>query len=90
MAVSKHNLWKRKKNGRMKLVRSHSDWLERRRERKMREFGRKRVDDYNMPVEDSQWWEKDKEMRKHDGLTGEESKTKPVVSAKRTQVGKKV
>ena len=36
MAVSKHNLWKRKKNGLMKLVRSHSDWLERRREAKNR------------------------------------------------------
>ena len=36
MAVSKHNLWKRKKNGLMKLVRSHSDWLERRRETKAR------------------------------------------------------
>ena len=36
MAVSKHNLWKRKKNGLMKLVRSHSDWLERQRETKAR------------------------------------------------------
>ena len=36
MAVSKHNLWKRQKNGLMKLVRSHSDWLERRREMKAR------------------------------------------------------
>ena len=34
MAVSKHNLWKRKKNGLMKLVRSHSDWLQKRREMK--------------------------------------------------------
>ena len=34
MAVSKHNLWKRKKNGLMKLVRSHSEWLEKRREMK--------------------------------------------------------
>ena len=34
MAVSKHNLWKRKKNGLMKLVRSHSEWLERRREKR--------------------------------------------------------
>ena len=42
MAVSKHNLWKRKKNGLMKLVRSHSDWLERRRETKMRKLGSKR------------------------------------------------
>ena len=36
MAVSKHNLWKRKKNGLMKLVRSHSDWLQKRRETKAR------------------------------------------------------
>jgi len=26
MAVSKHNLWKRKKNGLMKLVRPHKTW----------------------------------------------------------------
>ena len=56
MAVSKHNQWKRQKNGLMKLVRSHSEWLEKRRERKMRELGRKRGD---MPIADSQWWEKD-------------------------------
>ena len=36
MAVSKHNLWKRQKNGLMKLVRSHGEWLERRREKKAR------------------------------------------------------
>ena len=36
MAVSKHNLWKRQKHGLMKLVRSHSDWLEKRRETKAR------------------------------------------------------
>ena len=36
MAVSKHNLWKRKKNGLMKLVRSHSDWLKQQRETKAR------------------------------------------------------
>ena len=29
MAVSKHNLWKRKKNGIMKLVRSHKVWKKR-------------------------------------------------------------
>ena len=82
MAVSKHNLWKRKKNGLMKLVRSHSEWLEKRRERKMHELGRKRGD---MPVADSQWWEKDA------AGTGKPTvKTKPVVSAKRTQVGKKI
>ena len=84
MAVSKHNQWKRQKNGLMKLVRSHSEWLEKRRERKMRELSRKRGD---MPVADSQWWDKS-------------TRTKPVVSGiethahgsstKRTQVGKKV
>ena len=36
MAVSKHNLWKRQKNGLMTLVRSHSEWLDRRRARKAR------------------------------------------------------
>ena len=84
MAVSKHNLWKRKKNGLMKLVRSHSDWLQKRRDAKMRELGRKRGD---TPVADSQWWDKS-------------TRTKPVVSGiethahgsstKRTQVGKKI
>jgi len=84
MAVSKHNQWKRQKNGLMKLVRSHSEWLEKRRERKMRELGRKRGD---TPVADSQWWDKS-------------TRTKPVASGiethahgsstKRTQVGKKV
>ena len=81
MAVSKHNQWKRQKNGLMKLVRSHGEWLEKRRERKMRELGRKRGD---MPIADSQWWDKS-------------TQTKPVVSnksntssTKRTQVGKKV
>ena len=77
MAVSKHNLWKRKKNGLMKLVRSHSDWLERRLEMKIR----KKSD----PVKDSQWWDKKKETTEKPTV-----KTKPVVSAKRTQVGKKI
>jgi hypothetical protein len=36
MPVSKHNLWKRKKNGLMKLVRSHSEWLRKQRETKAR------------------------------------------------------
>ena len=81
MAVSKHNQWKRQKNGLMKLVRSHGEWLEKRRERKMRELSRKRGD---MPIESSQWWDKS-------------TRTKPVVSTKsvasstkRTQVGKKI
>jgi len=81
MAVSKHNQWKRQKNGLMKLVRSHGEWLEKRRERKMRELSRKRGD---MPIESSQWWDKS-------------TRTKPVVSTKsvasstkRTQIGKKI
>ena len=84
MAVSKHNQWKRQKNGLMKLVRSHGEWLEKRRERKMRELGRKRGD---IPVADSKWWDKS-------------TRTKPVASGiethahgsstKRTQVGKKI
>ena len=79
MAVSKHNLWKRKKNGLMKLVRSHGEWLEKRRDKKMRELGGIRT------VEESgQWWEKKKNTEKPT------VKTKPVVSTKRTQVGKKV
>ena len=82
MAVSKHNLWKRKKNGLMKLVRSHSEWLEKRRERKMRELGRKRED---IPIKDSQWWDKKKETTEKPTV-----KTKPVASVKRTQVGKKI
>ena len=81
MAVSKHNQWKRQKNGLMKLVRSHSEWLEKRRERKMRELGRKRGD---IPIADSQWWDKKETTEKPT------VKTKPVVSTKRTQVGKKV
>ena len=81
MAVSKHNLWKRKKNGIMKLVRSHSDWLQKRRDKKMRELGSKRG---GTPIADSQWWEKEKNTEKPT------VKTKPVPSTKRTQVGKKV
>ena len=77
MAVSKHNLWKRKKNGVMKLVRSHSDWLERRLETRTRKK--------SVPVIDSQWWDKKKETTEKPTV-----KTKPVVSAKRTQVGKKI
>ena len=76
MAVSKHNLWKRKKNGVMKLVRSHSDWLERRRETKTRKR--------NVAVKSSQWWDKSTK-------TKPVVSTKSVSSStKRTQVGKKV
>ena len=81
MAVSKHNLWKRQKNGLMKLVRSHGEWLERQRDTKMRKLGRKRED---IPVESSQWWDKKETTEKPI------VKTKPVASVKRTQVGKKI
>ena len=75
MAVSKHNQWKRQKNGLMKLVRSHSDWLQKRREMKVRKIDGKRG---------SQWW--DKSTRTKPVVS-----TKDVASsAKRTQVGKKV
>ena len=75
MAVSKHNLWKRKKNGLMKLVRSHSEWLERRREMKVRKIDTDRG---------SQRWDKStrtKPVVSNKGVTS---------STKRTQVGKKV
>ena len=76
MAVSKHNQWKRQKNGLMKLVRSHGEWLEKRRQTKIRKR--------NVAVKSSQWW--DKSTR-----TKPVASTKSVTSsAKRTQVGKKI
>ena len=76
MAVSKHNLWKRKKNGVMKLVRSHSEWLDRRRQTKIRKR--------NVAVKSSQWWDKP-------NRTKPVASTKSVSSStKRTQVGKKI
>ena len=80
MAVSKHNLWKRKKNGLMKLVRSHSDWLGRRREMKTRKK--------STPVKDSQWW--DKTTTKSDRTTPVVSNKSATDSQKRTQIGKKI
>ena len=83
MAVSKHNLWKRQKHGLMKLVRSHSDWLERRLETK----ARKTV----VPVKDSQWWEKNAVGK---GTPTTSTKGPYMAdtpsSTKRTQVGKKI
>ena len=76
MAVSKHNLWKRKKNGVMKLVRSHGDWLERRRETKTRKR--------NVAVKSSQWWDKSTRTKP---VVSTKSGTS---STKRTQVGKKI
>ena len=75
MAVSKHNLWKRKKNGLMKLVRSHSDWLGRRREMKTRKIDVSRG---------SKWWDKSTRTKP---VVSNKSVTS---STKRTQVGKKV
>ena len=75
MAVSKHNLWKRKKNGVMKLVRSHREWLDRRRETKTR-----RIDDNRS----SRWWDKSTRTKPVVSNKGVASSTK------RTQVGKKI
>ena len=75
MAVSKHNLWKRKKNGVMKLVRSHRDWLEKRRQTKTR-----KIDDNR----GSRWWDKPTRTKP---VISNKSVTS---STKRTQVGKKV
>ena len=76
MAVSKHNLWKRKKNGLMKLVRSHGEWLEKRRETKSRtKYIRSGV----------------RTVVTKDNRTNPVVSTKSVASsAKRTQVGKKI
>jgi len=75
MAVSKHNLWKRKKNGLMKLVRSHSDWLQKRLETKTR----KRTD----IIGKKQWWDKKSN-------TSSATSKGVTSSIKRTQVGKKI
>ena len=76
MAVSKHNQWKRQKNGLMKLVRSHSEWLERRREKKAR------VKHIKSGV---------RTVVTKDNRTNPVISTKSVASStKRTQVGKKI
>ena len=75
MAVSKHNLWKRKKNGLMKLVRSHSEWLGRRHQTKTRKIDTDRG---------SRWWNKSTRTKP---VVSNKSSTS---STKRTQVGKKV
>ena len=79
MAVSKHNLWKRKKNGLMKLVRSHSDWLKRRLEMK--------TSKKNTTIRDTQWWEK--KSNTTPVISGIETHAHGS-SAKRTQIGKKI
>ena len=75
MAVSKHNLWKRQKNGLMKLVRSHGEWLQKRRETK----ARKSTD----IIGKKQWWDKKSN-------TASATSKGVTSSAKRTQVGKKI
>ena len=76
MAVSKHNLWKRKKNGLMKLVRSHSEWLEKRLQTKAR------VKHIKSGV---------RTVITKDNRTNPVVSTKSVASsAKRTQIGKKI
>ena len=76
MAVSKHNLWKRKKNGLMKLVRSHGDWLDKRRETKAR------VKHIRSGVRtDTTKSGRTKPVVSNKGVTS---------SAKRTQIGKKI
>ena len=75
MAVSKHNLWKRKKNGLMKLVRTHGEWLERRRQAKTRKIDIERG---------SRRWDKPTRTKP---VVSTKSGTS---STKRTQVGKKV
>ena len=82
MAVSKHNLWKRKKNGVMKLVRSHSDWLRKRLETKTRKK--------NDTIRNTQWWEKDAVGGKPTALTKGPYMADTPSSTKRTQVGKKI
>ena len=76
MPVSKHNLWKRKKNGLMKLVRSHGDWLQKQRETKAR------VKHIKSGV---------RTVATESGRTKPVVSNKSVASsAKRTQVGKKI
>ena len=79
MAVSKYNLWKRKKNGLMKLVRSHGEWLDRRRKTKIRKRN---------IVTGSQWW--DKTTTNSNRTSPVVSNKGTTDSQKRTQIGKKV
>ena len=76
MAVSKHNQWKRQKNGLMKLVRSHGEWLQKRREMKARV---KHIKSGVRTV-----------ATKSDRTRPVVSNKSVASSAKRTQVGKKV
>ena len=76
MAVSKHKLWKRKKNGLMKLVRSHGEWVQKQLETKAR------VKHIKSGV---------RTVVTKDDRTNPVVSTKSVASsAKRTQIGKKI
>ena len=78
MSVSKHNLWKRKKNGVLKLVRSNKMWLERRK-------NRMRMKDSELTI--------NQESIKNDTHTNKTKVATPknkTSSQKRTQIGKKV
>ena len=80
MAVSKHNLWKRQKNGLMKLVRSHGEWLEKRRLTRNRKLNKSEL---TRPV-----------VKQSSSIVGSDwMKPKPqdrTTPTKRTQVGKKI
>ena len=87
MAVSKHNLWKRKKNGVMKLIRPHALW------KKLQNLGKALKKHENSP----QRFLKDRKLStdKIGGSTWMDSKSGVEThahgsSTKRTQVGKKV
>ena len=78
MSVSKHNLWKRKKNGCMKLVRSNKMWLERRKNR--------------MRMKDSELTINQKSIKNDTNINKTKVATpkNKTSSQKRTQIGKKV
>ena len=78
MSVSKHNLFKRKKNGVLKLVRSHKMWLERRKHRLRMNEGELTINKDSIKKDT------------HTNKTKVATPTKKVGSQKRTQVGKKV
>ena len=79
MAVSKHNLWKRKKNGLMKLVRSNKQWKKTKSRNRMRVRDSKLTNNQQSVQNDT-----------HTNTTKVATPTKKVGSQKRTQIGKKV
>ena len=78
MSVSKHNLWKRKKNGVLKLVRSNKMWLERRK-------NRMRMKDNELTIN-----KKSITNDTHTNKTKVATPKNKAGSQKRTQIGKKV